>query len=95
MEEGSLRCDANISIRPKGQKEFGTKVEVKNMNSMSNVKKAIEYEVNRQIKTNERGETIYQETRSWDALRSKTLVMRTKEDSHDYRYFPENLTYNP
>ncbi len=89
MEEGSLRCDANISIRPKKQKEFGTKVEVKNMNSMSNVKKAIEYEVKRQIKANEIGETIYQETRTWDALNSKTLVMRTKEDSHDYRYFPE------
>ena len=68
MEEGSLRCDCNISVRPKGQKEFGTKVEVKNMNSMSNVKRAIEYETERQIKAIENGETIVSETRSFDAL---------------------------
>jgi aspartyl-tRNA(Asn)/glutamyl-tRNA(Gln) amidotransferase subunit B len=89
MEEGSLRCDANISVRPKGQIEFGTKVEVKNMNSMSNVKRAIEYEIDRQIEAIENGETIEQETRSFDAVKNHTFSMRAKELANDYRYFPE------
>jgi len=89
MEEGSLRCDANISVRPKGQAEFGTKVEVKNMNSISNVKRAIEYEIDRQIEAIENGETIVQETRSYDAMKNHTFSMRAKELANDYRYFPE------
>ena len=89
MEEGSLRCDANISVRPKGREEFGTKVEVKNMNSISNVKKAIEYEIDRQIIAIENGEKIAQETRSFDALKGNTFSMRAKELVNDYRYFPE------
>lgn len=89
MEEGSLRCDANISVRLKGATEFGTKVEVKNMNSIRNVQKAIEFEIERQIEAIENGETIYQETRSFDALKNRTLSMRSKEAANDYRYFPE------
>ena len=89
MEEGSLRCDANISVRLKGTSEFGTKVEVKNMNSIRNVQRAIEFEVNRQIECLENGETIRQETRSFDALKGITISMRSKEAANDYRYFPE------
>lgn len=89
MEEGSLRCDANISVRPKGQKEFGTKVEVKNMNSSTNVRKAIEYEIDRQIKALIKGEKLRMETRSFNAGNGTTFVMRTKEGADDYRYFPE------
>lgn len=89
MEEGSLRCDANISVMLKGSKEFGTKVEVKNMNSIRNVQKAIEFEINRQIEANEKGEEIFQETRSYDAARNITVSMRSKEAANDYRYFPE------
>ena len=89
MEEGSLRCDANISVRLKGADEFGTKVEVKNMNSIRNVQKAIEFEIIRQIEAIEKGETIAQETRSFDALKNRTLSMRSKEAANDYRYFPE------
>ncbi|MDG1331915.1 MAG: Asp-tRNA(Asn)/Glu-tRNA(Gln) amidotransferase subunit GatB [Crocinitomicaceae bacterium] len=89
MEEGSMRCDANISVRLKGAEEFGTKVEVKNMNSIRNVQKAIEFEIERQIEAVEKGETIYQETRSFDALKNRTLSMRSKEAANDYRYFPE------
>jgi len=89
MEEGSMRCDANISVRLKGTEEFGTKVEVKNMNSIRNVQKAIEFEVERQIEAIENGETISQETRSFDALRNRTISMRSKEAANDYRYFPE------
>jgi aspartyl-tRNA(Asn)/glutamyl-tRNA(Gln) amidotransferase subunit B len=89
MEEGSMRCDANVSVRLKGSEEFGTKVEVKNMNSIRNVQKAIEFEVERQIEMNEKGETIYQETRSYDALKNRTISMRSKEAANDYRYFPE------
>lgn len=89
MEEGSLRCDANISVRKRGAKKFGTKVEVKNMNSFRNVEKAIDFEIRRQITALERGETIYQETRMWDAPSLETKAMRSKEKSHDYRYFPE------
>ncbi|MDD5260138.1 MAG: Asp-tRNA(Asn)/Glu-tRNA(Gln) amidotransferase subunit GatB, partial [bacterium] len=89
MEEGSLRCDANVSIRPIGQKEFGTKAEVKNMNSFKGVQKALEYEIERQIKATEAGERIVQETRLWDADKEMTFSMRSKEEAHDYRYFPE------
>ncbi len=89
MEEGSFRCDANVSVRPKGAQEFGTKVEVKNMNSFKNVQKALEYEIRRQVKAVEAGETLVQETRLWNADQEITLSMRTKEYAHDYRYFPE------
>lgn len=89
LEEGSMRCDANISVRLKGAKEFGTKVEVKNMNSVRNVQRAIEFEINRQIEAIETGETIYQETRSFDAVAGTTFSMRSKEAANDYRYFPE------
>ena len=88
MEEGSLRCDANISVRLKGDK-LGTKVEVKNMNSTRNLKKAIEYEINRQIKTIENGGKIKHETRSFNASNNTTISMRHKENANDYRYFPE------
>ncbi|MFP4466430.1 MAG: Asp-tRNA(Asn)/Glu-tRNA(Gln) amidotransferase subunit GatB [Candidatus Goldiibacteriota bacterium] len=89
MEEGSLRADANVSVMLKGAAEFGTKVEIKNMNSFNNVKKALEYEVQRQIKALDDGEIIKQDTRLWDTAKGKTFSMRTKEGSHDYRYFPE------
>lgn len=89
MEEGSLRCDANISVRIKGAAEFGTKVEVKNMNSMRNVQRAIEFEIKRQIDALESGEQIVQETRSFDAVNGITISMRSKEAANDYRYFPE------
>jgi aspartyl-tRNA(Asn)/glutamyl-tRNA(Gln) amidotransferase subunit B len=89
MEEGSLRCDANISVRLKGTSEFGTKVEVKNMNSMRNVQRAIEFEIIRQIEAIEKGEALTQETRSFDALKGITISMRSKEAANDYRYFPE------
>lgn len=89
MEEGSMRCDANVSVRLRGAKEFGVKVEVKNMNSISNVQRAIDHEIKRQIEAIERGEKIYQETRTFNALKGETLVMRTKEGASDYRYFPE------
>jgi aspartyl-tRNA(Asn)/glutamyl-tRNA(Gln) amidotransferase subunit B len=89
MEEGSLRCDANVSIMEKGTKVFGTRTEVKNMNSFKNVERAINYEIERQKKVIESGGKIKQETRMWDAQESKTVSMRSKEDAMDYRYFPE------
>ncbi len=89
MQEGSLRCDVNISVRPVGQQEFGTKVEIKNMNSFSAIQRAIDYEIQRQIAAIEAGEPIVQETRLWEENRQKTISMRTKEGSSDYRYFPE------
>ena len=89
MEEGSMRCDANISVRLKGDSKFGTKVEVKNMNSIRNVQKAIEFEINRQIEVIESGGIISQETRGFDALNNATIGMRSKEAANDYRYFPE------
>jgi aspartyl-tRNA(Asn)/glutamyl-tRNA(Gln) amidotransferase subunit B len=89
MEEGSLRCDANVSVRPRGAKEFGTKVEVKNLNSFRFLQKAIEYEVERQIGVLESGGRISQETRLWNQDESCTVSMRSKEKAHDYRYFPE------
>jgi len=89
MEEGSMRCDANISIRPIGQKELGQRTEVKNMNSIRNVKRAIEHEIERQIEEVEAGGQIDMETRNFDAVTGTTTVMRSKEEAHDYRYFPE------
>lgn len=89
MEEGSLRCDANISVMLKGDKKFGTKIEVKNMNSIRNVQRAIEFEIKRQIDLLEQGEALHQETRLFDATKGITIGMRSKERAHDYRYFPE------
>ena len=89
MEEGSLRCDANISVRLKGAKEFGRKVEVKNMNSIRNVQRAIEHEIERQIEVIESGGTVSQDTRSFDAVSGTTFSLRSKEMANDYRYFPE------
>ena len=89
MEEGSLRCDANISVRLKGSEKFGTKVEIKNMNSIRNVKNAIEFEIKRQISLLEKGENIVHETRGFNATNGKTLSQRHKEEANDYRYFPE------
>jgi len=89
MEEGSLRCDANISLRPAGQKALGTKTELKNMNSFRNVERALEYEVNRQRDLLESGGAVVQETLLWDADKGEARPMRSKEDAHDYRYFPD------
>jgi aspartyl-tRNA(Asn)/glutamyl-tRNA(Gln) amidotransferase subunit B len=89
MEEGSFRCDANVSIRPKGQKEFGIRTELKNMNSFRNVQRALEYEIKRQQYIVENGGTVIQETRLWDDAQSATNSMRSKEEAHDYRYFPD------
>lgn len=89
MEEGSMRCDANISIRPRGEKKLGTKVEVKNLNSIRNVKRAIEFEAKRMMEMAERGEKIIQQTRSFDADNGTTFALRSKEEANDYRYFPD------
>jgi aspartyl-tRNA(Asn)/glutamyl-tRNA(Gln) amidotransferase subunit B len=89
MEEGSLRCDANVSVRPRGQKEFGTKTEIKNVNSFRFIREALEYEIARQIDVIESGGTVTQETRLYNANEGKTYGMRSKEQAHDYRYFPE------
>ncbi len=89
MEEGSLRCEPNLSLRPVGTKEFGTKVEMKNINSFKFVKDAIEYEIKRQTKVLGEGGRVHQETRLWDVDRGETAVMRSKEEAHDYRYFPD------
>lgn len=89
MEEGSLRCDANISVMLKGSEKYGVRVEVKNMNSIRNVQRAIEYEITRHIIAIEKGETLYQETRNFDALKGSTSSMRSKEAANDYRFFPE------
>ncbi len=89
MEEGSLRCDANVSVRPKGQEEFGTRTELKNMNSFRNVERAIEFEIDRQIELIESGGEVVQQTLLWDANKMETRMMRSKEEAHDYRYFPE------
>ena len=89
MEQGSLRCDANISVRPVAQTEFGTRTEIKNINSFRFVEKALEYEIKRQIKVIESGRRVFQETRLWDPNRGVTEPMRGKEEAHDYRYFPE------
>ena len=89
MEEGSLRCDANISVRPKGQEKFGTKTEIKNVNSFRFIREALEYEIERQIEAIEGGGRIEQETRLYNPAEGKTFGMRSKEQAHDYRYFPE------
>jgi aspartyl-tRNA(Asn)/glutamyl-tRNA(Gln) amidotransferase subunit B len=89
MEKGQLRCDCNISVRPEGQSELGAKIEIKNMNSISGVRRALAYEVRRQTEALERGETLEQETRGWDDNAGETFLMRTKEFAHDYRYFPD------
>jgi aspartyl-tRNA(Asn)/glutamyl-tRNA(Gln) amidotransferase subunit B len=89
MEEGSFRCEPNLSLRPSGQKEFGTKVELKNINSFKYVKDAVEYEIKRQTKVLTEGGKIRQETRLWNIERGETAVMRSKEEAHDYRYFPD------
>jgi len=89
MEEGSLRCDANISVRPRGQSEFGTKTEIKNVNSFRFIREALEYEIERHISVIESGERIVQETRLFNANEGRTYSMRSKEQAHDYRYFPE------
>src|SRR5438477_2166179 len=89
MEEGSLRCDANVSVRPRGQKEFGTKAEVKNVNSFRFIREALAYEIERQIEIVESGGRIVQETRLYNANEGRTYGMRSKEEAHDYRYFPE------
>ncbi len=89
LEEGSLRCDANVSIRPKGSKELGTKVEIKNLNSFRFIEKALRYEINRQIEAVKKGEKIIQETRLYDSQKDITKSMRTKEEAEDYRYFPD------
>jgi aspartyl-tRNA(Asn)/glutamyl-tRNA(Gln) amidotransferase subunit B len=89
MEEGSLRCDANVSVRPRGRESFGTRTELKNMNSMSHVEQALEYEISRQIAARERGEDVVQQTLLWDPDAGTTRPMRTKEEAHDYRYVPD------
>src|SRR5580698_52428 len=89
MEEGSLRCDANVSVRPRGQKQFGTKTEIKNVNSFRFIREALEYEIDRQIEIIESGGKITQETRLYNSTEGKTYGMRSKEQAHDYRYFPE------
>jgi len=89
MEKGQLRCDCNVSVRPKGQTELGAKIELKNLNSISGVRRALAYEVERQIEVLERGERLQQETRRWDDDLGETQMMRTKESAHDYRYFPD------
>jgi aspartyl-tRNA(Asn)/glutamyl-tRNA(Gln) amidotransferase subunit B len=89
MEKGQLRCDSNVSVRPVGQKQFGEKVEIKNMNTISGVRRALAYEIQRQTAALQKGEKVSQETRRWDDVTGRTSVMRTKEYAHDYRYFPE------
>ena len=89
MEEGSLRCDANVSVRPRGQEKFGTKAEVKNVNSFRYIRAALEYEIERQVELIEEGGRVTQETRLWNAAEGRTYSMRSKEQAHDYRYFPE------
>ncbi|MEO6053386.1 MAG: Asp-tRNA(Asn)/Glu-tRNA(Gln) amidotransferase subunit GatB [Chthoniobacterales bacterium] len=89
MEKGQLRCDVNVSVRPVGTTEFGTKIELKNLNSISGVRRALAYEIPRQIETLESGGRLQQETRRWDDVRGETVLMRIKESAHDYRYFPD------
>jgi len=89
MEKGQLRCDCNVSVRPESQAELGAKIEIKNMNSISGVRRALTYEIRRQIDALERGEKLEQETRGWDDVAGETFLMRTKESAHDYRYFPD------
>ncbi|MEY2487488.1 MAG: aspartyl-tRNA(Asn)/glutamyl-tRNA(Gln) amidotransferase subunit [Verrucomicrobiota bacterium] len=89
MEKGQLRCDCNVSVRPEAQAELGAKIEIKNMNSISGVRRALGFELRRQVEALERGEKLQQETRGWDDAAGETFLMRTKESAHDYRYFPD------
>ena len=89
MEKGQLRCDCNVSVRPEHQTELGAKIELKNLNSISGVRRALAYEIRRQTSILERGEQMEQETRGWDDAAGETFLMRTKEFAHDYRYFPD------
>src|SRR5256885_10428928 len=89
MEKGQLRCDCNVSVRPETQAELGSKIEIKNMNSISGVRRALAYEIERQIDQLSRGQQLQQETRGWDDVAGQTFLMRTKEFAHDYRYFPD------
>jgi len=89
MEKGQMRCDVNVSVAPEGSRELGTKIELKNLNSISGVRKALHFEIERQINVLSEGGTLFQETRRWDDLRGETIGMRTKESAHDYRYFPD------
>ena len=89
MEKGQMRCDVNISVRPKGSDKLGMKIEMKNMNSPSNARECVEYEIKRQISCLKKGIPLVQETRRWDAELKVTQPMRSKEDAHDYRYFPD------
>ena len=89
MEKGQLRCDCNVSVRAESQQELGAKIEIKNMNSISGVRRALTYEIARQIEALKAGENLEQETRGWDDARGETFLMRTKESAHDYRYFPD------
>src|SRR5256884_630922 len=89
MEKGQLRCDCNVSVRPETEAELGAKVEIKNMNSISGVRRALAYEIRRQISLLDRNEPVEQETRGWDEAAGETFLMRTKEFAHDYRYFPD------
>src|SRR5881398_554830 len=89
MEKGQLRCDCNVSVRPEKQAELGAKIEIKNMNSISGVRRALAFEIQRQTEALERGDKLQQETRGWDDAAGETFLMRTKESAHDYRYFPD------
>src|SRR5205809_5282302 len=89
MEKGTVRCDVNVSVRPRGAKELGAKIEIKNMNSFSGVRKALEYEIPRQLEVLKNGGKLVQSTRRWNDVAGVTEEMRTKEHAHDYRYFPE------
>src|SRR5713226_10551203 len=89
MEKGMVRCDVNVSVRPRGQQTLGAKIEIKNMNSFSGVRRALEYEIPRQMEVLKHGGKLSQETRRWNDVAGITEVMRTKEMAHDYRYFPE------
>ncbi|HSR53006.1 MAG TPA: Asp-tRNA(Asn)/Glu-tRNA(Gln) amidotransferase subunit GatB [Acidobacteriota bacterium] len=89
MEEGSLRCDANVSVRPKGSEKLGTKLEIKNLNSFRFLQKALDHEIRRQIRVLKKGGKVHQETRLWDDAKQRTIVMRSKEEAQDYRYFPD------
>src|SRR6266496_3316182 len=89
MQKGQLSCDCNVSVRPESQTELGAKIEIKNLNSISGVRRALAYEIRRQIAALENGEILEQETRGWDDAAGETFLMRTKEFAHDYRYFPD------
>ena len=91
MQEGSIRCDVNVSVRKKGSDKFGTRCEMKNVNTFSGAMRAIDFEAQRQIAILEQGGAITQETRRWDDAKGESFPLRSKEDAHDYRYFPERI----